>query len=101
MRNVAIFRFSPTEGPAHFADWLGAHGVAAQLIALDEGAAVPRDPRAFAGIGLMGGPMSVNDDLPWIAPLLELVRASLGTGWPESSATSFHAIECRSRTVAK
>ena len=62
MRNVAIFRFSPTEGPAYFADWLDARGIAWQLIALDEGAAVPADPRAFAGIGMMGGPMSVNDD---------------------------------------
>ena len=26
---------------------------------------MPVDPRAFAGIALMGGPMSVNDSLPW------------------------------------
>ena len=30
--------------------------------ALDSGAPVPADPAAFAGIGMMGGPMSVNDD---------------------------------------
>jgi len=35
---------------------------------------VPRDPRKFAGLVFMGGPMSVNDDLPWIIPALELVR---------------------------
>jgi GMP synthase-like glutamine amidotransferase len=35
---------------------------------------VPRDARRFSGIAFMGGPMSVNDDLPWIAPALELVR---------------------------
>ncbi len=48
-----------------------------QLIALDEGAPVPRDPRAFAGLCFMGGPMSVNDELPWIAPALELVREAV------------------------
>jgi len=82
VRNVAIFRFSPTEGPAYFADWLGARGVASQLIALDEGVPVPPDARAFAGIGMMGGPMSVNDDLPWVAPLLSLLRGAVAAGVP-------------------
>jgi len=46
-------------------------------VALDEGALVPRDPRRFSGIVFMGGPMSVNDALPWIAPALELVREAV------------------------
>ncbi|MBA3775830.1 MAG: type 1 glutamine amidotransferase, partial [Betaproteobacteria bacterium] len=66
MRPVAIFRFSPSEGPAHFSEWLDREGIPWQLIAIDEGAAVPADPNAFAGIGMMGGPMSVNDPLPWV-----------------------------------
>lgn len=41
---------------------------------LDAGAAVPRDVRKYSGLVFMGGPMSVNDDLPWIAPALELAR---------------------------
>jgi len=45
-----------------------------KLYALDEGRAVPRDLRKFSGLVLMGGPMSVNDELPWIKPMLELVR---------------------------
>ena len=48
-----------------------------QLIALDEGAPVPRDPRNFSGLCFMGGPMSVNDELPWIAPALELIREAV------------------------
>jgi GMP synthase-like glutamine amidotransferase len=82
MRNVAIFRFSPTEGPAYFADWLGGCGVPSQLIALDEGSPVPSDPRAFAGVGMMGGPMSVNDDLPWVEPLCALLRGAVAAGVP-------------------
>ena len=35
---------------------------------------MPRDARRFSGLVFMGGPMSVNDDLPWIIPALELVR---------------------------
>ena len=44
---------------------------------LDEGAAVPRDPRRFSGLVFMGGPMSVNDELPWIIPALELIREAV------------------------
>lgn len=79
---IAVFRFSPTEGPAAFAEWLDAHGLAWQLVALDEGDAVPPDPARFAGIGMMGGPMSVNDPLPWIAPLHALLRRAVVLGVP-------------------
>lgn len=82
MPPIAIFRFSPTEGPAAFAEWLDAHGVPWQLVALDEGEAVPLDPACFAGIGMMGGPMSVNDPLPWIAPLHALLRRAVMLGVP-------------------
>ncbi len=77
MRPVAIFRFSRTEGPAYFADWLDARGIEWQLIPLDEGAPVPVEPRVFAGLAMMGGPMSVNDGLPWNAPLSALLRAAV------------------------
>jgi GMP synthase-like glutamine amidotransferase len=82
MQPVAIFRFSPTEGPGHFAEWLDAHGLPYRLIALDEGTMVPTDPRAFSGIGLMGGPMSANDALPWNAPLLGLLRGAVAADVP-------------------
>jgi GMP synthase-like glutamine amidotransferase len=82
MNPIAIFRFSPTEGPAYFAEWLDAHGFAWQLIALDAGAGVPSDARAFAGIGMMGGPMSVNDALAWTAPLGALLRDAVDTRVP-------------------
>src|SRR5262249_27037550 len=77
MGPVAIFRFSPTEGPAYLAEWLERRGVASTLVALDTGASVPADPRAFAGIAVMGGAMGVNDALPWIEPVCELLRAAV------------------------
>jgi GMP synthase-like glutamine amidotransferase len=82
MRPIAIFRFSLTEGPAYFAEWLDAHGFAWQLIALDAGATVPSDPRAFCGLGMMGGPMSAYDALPWIAPLGVLLRDAVDARIP-------------------
>jgi GMP synthase-like glutamine amidotransferase len=82
MNPVAIFRFSPTEGPGHFSEWLDAQGIAWELFALDRGVVVPAEARAFAGIGMMGGPMSANDDLPWNAPLLGLLRDAVAADVP-------------------
>jgi len=82
MRPVAIFRFSPTEGPAYFGEWLSKQGIPMELIALDDGATVPLDPSEYSGIGMMGGPMFVNDPLPWIAPLCGLLRDAIGDGVP-------------------
>jgi len=74
MNPVAIFRASPTEGPGYFASYLDRRGIAWQVVKLDAGESVPRDARKYSGLCFMGGPMSVNDDLPWIAPALELAR---------------------------
>lgn len=82
VKPVAIFRFSPTEGAGHFGDWLDAQGIARRVVALDQGEPVPADARAFAGIGMMGGPMSANDDLPWNAPVLDLVRNAVAAEVP-------------------
>ena len=43
---------------------------------------MPIDPRAFSGIALMGGPMSVNDGLAWKAPLV--VAIARGGRWRDS-----------------
>ena len=74
MKPVAIFRASQTEGPGYFASTLEKRGIPWQVIKLDAGDTVPRDARKYSGLAFMGGPMSVNDALPWIAPALELAR---------------------------
>jgi GMP synthase-like glutamine amidotransferase len=82
MRPIAVFRFSPTEGPAHFADWLDSQSLPWRLIAIDEGGMAPADPREFSGIAMMGGPMSVTDALAWIDPLSRLLRDALARDVP-------------------
>jgi GMP synthase-like glutamine amidotransferase len=74
MKPVAVFRHAPTEGPGYFATFLEEARIPWRLVRIDEGEAVPPDARPFSGLAFMGGPMSVNDDLPWIAPVLELIR---------------------------
>ena len=82
MKPVAIFRHSPTEGPGHFATYLDSHDLPWKLVALDRGEAVPSGAGDFSGLVFMGGPMSVNDDLPWIAPVLELIRKAVAADVP-------------------
>ena len=82
MKPVAIFRHSPTEGPGYFATYLEAHSLPWQLVQIDAGAAPPASAAGYAGLAFMGGPMSVNDDLPWIAGVLRLIRAAADAGVP-------------------
>ncbi len=52
------------------------------MIAIDAGAAVPASPENYAGLVFMGGPMSVNDDLAWIEPTLNLIRQAVAADIP-------------------
>ena len=82
MKPVAIFRHTPTEGPGYFADYLDANGIGWQLVRVDAGEPIPCDAGAFSGLTFMGGPMSVNDDLLWIPPALELIRNAVEADVP-------------------
>jgi GMP synthase-like glutamine amidotransferase len=74
MKPVAIFRHATTEGPGYFAEFLDERRIPWYLIALDAGEVVPASVASYSGLVFMGGPMSVNDDLPWIPPVLALIR---------------------------
>jgi GMP synthase-like glutamine amidotransferase len=77
VKPIAIFRHSPTEGPGYFATYLEAHSIDWKLVKIDAGDAVPASAGEFSGLAFMGGPMSVNDDLPWIPGALQLIRAAV------------------------
>ena len=74
MKPIAIFRHTKTEGPGYFATFLDQRSIPWQLIAIDQDEAVPECAEAFSGLCLMGGPMSVNDQLPWIGQVCALIR---------------------------
>jgi GMP synthase-like glutamine amidotransferase len=82
MQPVAIFRHSPTEGPGYFAIFLEQQGIPWKLIAIDEGAVIPTTVDGFSGLCFMGGPMSVNDPLPWIEPVCALIRDAVAKDVP-------------------
>lgn len=82
MKPVAVFRHYVTEGPGYFATYLERRGVRWVLVKIDEGEPVPADPLAYSGIAFMGGPMSVNDDLPWIDDATTLIRRAVDADVP-------------------
>ena len=82
MKSVVIFRHAGTEGPGYLATFLDLHRIPWHLVKIDEGDPLPASIAEYSGMVLMGGPMSVNDDLPWIAPLLELIREAVAADIP-------------------
>ena len=82
MKPVAIFRHSPTEGAGYFAEFLNQHAIPWVMIRIDEGDSVPQNAQDYSGLVFMGGPMSVNDDLPWILFVLPLIRDAVAHDVP-------------------
>ena len=74
MKPIIIFRHIACEDSGYLGDSLTLRNIPFQTICLDEGGEVPADPSAYAGLVFMGGPMSVNDEIPWIENELALIR---------------------------
>jgi len=74
MLPILICQFYPSEGAGYFSEVLDAHQIPWKMLRVDLGEAIPKDTTQISALVMMGGPMSVNDDLPWIPPLLALIR---------------------------
>lgn len=82
MKPVIIFRFLGREGPGYLGDFLDEQKIPWRMVKVDEGEPISASILVYSGVVLMGGPMSVNDDLPWIAPLLERIREAKAADIP-------------------
>jgi GMP synthase-like glutamine amidotransferase len=82
MKPIAIFRHAPSEGAGYLGEFLETRKLPWQLVRIDAGEAVPADASCFSGLVFMGGPMSANDPLPWIDPVLALIRDAVARDIP-------------------
>ena len=83
MKNeIWIFRHAPHEGPGYLADYLKRHNHPQRLIRIDQQDVIPSSIDGAAGIVLMGGPMSVNDPLPWIPRVTQLIQEAVAADVP-------------------
>jgi len=74
VKPVFVFRHIACEGPGYLAEFLSARNIPCEIIRVDEDEPVPVNTDNASGLVFMGGPMSVNDDLPWIKAELDLIR---------------------------
>jgi len=79
---VIVVRHVAGEGPGYLADFLDRHHIPWRLICIDRRDALPAKLGNIPGLVFMGGPMSVNDNLPWIPKALNLIRAAVAAGRP-------------------
>src|SRR3989338_1596258 len=82
MQPILIFRHAPHEGPGYLADYLARHRLPHRLIRIDQGDPVPTSLDGIPGLVFMGGPMSVNDPLPWIPGVMALIRQAVAADLP-------------------
>lgn len=71
---IRIFRHIACEGPGFLAELLDEQQMSYEIIAIDEGQAVPESLNGVTGLVFLGGPMSVNDERTWIKDELNLIQ---------------------------
>lgn len=82
MQPILIVTHVDHEGPGYFAQVLDRHAIPYHLVSIGRGDAVPEQANKFSGLVFMGGPMSVNDPLPWIQQELTLIRNAVAAAIP-------------------
>jgi GMP synthase-like glutamine amidotransferase len=82
MKPLLIFRHIECEGPGFLAEILSRYDIPWHLVAIDRHDPLPDSLEDCSGLVFMGGPMSVNDDHPWIRQELSLIRSAFRQGLP-------------------
>lgn len=82
MKPIAIFRHQSSEGPGFFQQVLNDYHIPLKLIRIDANDPLPNNPDEYSALVFMGGPMSVNDPLPWIEQELTLIRMAMDRRLP-------------------
>jgi GMP synthase-like glutamine amidotransferase len=80
--HVLAFRHVPFEDVGRIASALEACGIGIVYSDAFRGGDPPADWRSAAGLLFMGGPMSANDDLPFIRQEIALIQAARAEGRP-------------------
>ena len=84
MKTVLVFQHIGCETPGIFLDLLREQKRPIETVKLYEGDRLPEDLSGFAGLLVMGGPMSVNDEAkyPWLKAEDRLLKEALAADLP-------------------
>ena len=73
-----VVTHTEAEGPGLLASWLPAEGLALDVVSPWRGESLPASLEGYAALVVMGGPQAAYDDsLPWLSPVLDLLRAGV------------------------
>jgi len=79
---IAILQNNTDDGPAYLGTWLRNHDIAFDVFNLDAGEPPPATLKAYSALAILGGPMSVNDDLPSLRQSEALILEARDSGKP-------------------
>lgn len=79
---VVAFRHVAFEGLGLIEPTLEDHGISVEFPDLFQGGATLPDLTTAAGLIFMGGPMSANDDLPYLRQEIQVIRHAVEAGQP-------------------
>src|SRR5581483_2513328 len=82
MNQVVIFRHAAHEDPGYFTEFLDRKHIPHRLVRIDRADPLPLSLDGISGLVFMGGPMSVNDPLPWIPHVVRLIQQALEADVP-------------------
>lgn len=82
MKPVVIFEHDPGVTAGFLAEYLAQRHIPFEILAVHRGDRIPHAATAYAGLAFLGGPMSVNDPIPWIAEEIALIRDAVGRSVP-------------------
>jgi GMP synthase-like glutamine amidotransferase len=80
--HVIAFRHVPFEGAGRIEPVLASHGISLVYADLYQPDAPVPDISHAAGLIVLGGPMSANDDLPWLRAEERLIQQAIQRGQP-------------------
>jgi GMP synthase-like glutamine amidotransferase len=82
MAPVLILQFMPDDGPAYLGKWLRQHGIASEVRQTHRGPAFPEQIDGYRALALLGGSMSVNDDMPELRAAERLIEQAMARDIP-------------------
>lgn len=82
MKPILVLQHEAGVAAGHFASWLEARSLPHRVVNVHLGDAVPGSAGSCAGLCSLGGNMSVNDPLPWVADEIELMHDAIARGVP-------------------
>ncbi|HEY6512973.1 MAG TPA: type 1 glutamine amidotransferase [Burkholderiaceae bacterium] len=82
MNPVLILQFIDDDAPAYLGTWLGRRDIATELRLASAAEGFPQRIDGYSALALLGGSMSVNDDLPFLRSAQSLIEQSMQRDLP-------------------